>query len=122
LVIIALMFSLDVLREDSSRLNRAWNLTTDMDIQKLANLKPTDSTWYEFSYDTVLHHFESLYNDTWNRRWTKVRLACQPRMERLVYFVVPWAIAYCFARPTFRWAKGRPRGAQDAPNRRSRAK
>ena len=102
LFLIALLFFLDVLREDATRINFQWDSITDSDIQRLTNVTFADTTWYELTYDTVGRRFEQIHNGGWSGPWRKIRLACQLKMERIIYFIVPWFLVYLFARTTFR--------------------
>jgi hypothetical protein len=101
LVLIAIMFFLDVQLEDTRNIQVAYDSVTDNEILLLANMKPNDTRWYIISFDAVHDSFEQVYRspDRWFR---KARLACQPNPERLAYCLVPWILAYLFARPTFR--------------------
>jgi hypothetical protein len=100
LFLIALMFFLDVLHEDSGQIQFAYNAITDKDIHQLANNTPTDTLWYVLSYDAVAPSFDSLYN--WPDRWVrKGRLACQLNPERIIFFLLPWMLVYYFAHSSF---------------------
>jgi hypothetical protein len=102
LFLILLMFSLDVLRDDTANIQHAWDSITDRAIDKLANSKPTDNSWYEFSYESVHHRFRTVYDRTSDRVRRKLRVSCELKLERIVFFGVPWVIVYLYARPTFR--------------------
>jgi hypothetical protein len=105
LLLIAIIFFYDVQLEDSRNRQFAFDQIVDGGILFLANTNSTDTTWYSLSYGEVDDHFKGAFEipDRW---WRKLRIACQPNPERLVYYFVPWIFAYLFARPTLRRRPG----------------
>jgi hypothetical protein len=104
LVLIAIMFFLDVQLEDTRNIQIAFDSVTDNEILLLANKNPNDAGWYIISFDAVNDPFKPLYD--FPGRWSrKLRLACQLNPERIAYCLVPWFLAYYFARPAFRRKK-----------------
>jgi hypothetical protein len=91
LVVIIPFCFLDVQIEDLMARQEAGLQSNSNALEKLANLGPIDSTRYFLDHREIQSQFEQAIAGSFNR---KVYRALHPNADRIVFYVLPWVIAY----------------------------
>jgi hypothetical protein len=93
LFFIMLMYALEIHRDDLAKRAISAFYIKGGELNKLVNSGPSDNTWYHFVPDSLQQQMNAASKSE-NRTRRKFLAACQPNLEQIAFYLVPWVLLY----------------------------